>query len=67
MPKQFFKPVSPQWASQLTKRLYIEESVDEKFYEKTLFAKAVAEYIRGYLAACNTAFIFKKHTQRSFH
>jgi len=34
--------------------------------KNTLFAKAVAEYIRGYLAACNTAFIDLQETYTAF-
>ena len=62
----FFKPVSPQWASQLTKRLYIEGSVEEKFYKYTLFAKSVAEYIRGYLPVYDIAFIDLQEAYTAF-
>ncbi len=42
----FFNVLSPEWASKLMERIYIENSIEEKFYKYTLFAKASAEYIR---------------------
>jgi len=62
----FFKPISPQRASQLTKRLYIEDSIEEKFYKYTLLAKSVAEYIRGYLTAYDIAFIDLQEAYTAF-
>lgn len=42
----FIRPIAPQWAVELTKRLYIESSTEERFFKYTLLAKSVAEYIR---------------------
>ena len=42
----FFKPISPDWAVKIVERLYIENSLEEKFLKYTLLAKASAEYIR---------------------
>jgi len=41
----FFNVTEPVWASKLIDRIYIEESVEEKFYKYTILAKASAEFI----------------------
>ncbi|MEM1994359.1 MAG: glycogen/starch/alpha-glucan phosphorylase [Nitrososphaerales archaeon] len=43
----FFKPIEPEWAKQITERLYIERSLEEKFLKYTLLAKSSAEYIKS--------------------
>ena len=42
----FFNPTSPEWAAKLTDRLYIEKSIEERFYKYALLAEASEEYIR---------------------
>lgn len=42
----FLESVAPEWAKKLVDRIYIESSIEEKFYKYTLLAKAAAEYIR---------------------
>ncbi len=42
----FFKVSSPDWAIKIIERLYIENSLEEKFLKYTLLAKASAEYLR---------------------
>ncbi|MHC1636860.1 MAG: glycogen/starch/alpha-glucan phosphorylase [Candidatus Nezhaarchaeales archaeon] len=42
----FFNPTSPDWAVKLADRLYIEDSVEERFYKYTLLARASEDYIR---------------------
>jgi starch phosphorylase len=53
----FFKPVKPDWAQHLTERLYIENSLEEKFLKYTLLAKASAEYIKSTVGIENVEFI----------
>lgn len=53
----FFNVVSPNWASKLTERIYIENGVEEKFYKYTILAKAVAEYIRRNMRLEDIAYI----------
>mgnify|MGYP000353685477 FL=1 len=42
----FLESISPEWARKLIDRLYIEDSIESKFYKYTLLAKAAASYIR---------------------
>jgi starch phosphorylase len=42
----FFSVEEPEWAVRLTERLYIENSLEERFYKYTLLAKASETYIR---------------------
>lgn len=53
----FFKPLEPAWAQQLTDRLYIENSLEEKFLKYTLLAKASAEYIKRAIGVESVEFI----------
>jgi len=53
----FFKPVEPDWAQHLADRLYIEDSLEEKFLKYTLLAKASAEYIKTAVGIENVEFI----------
>ena len=41
----FFSVEEPEWAMRLTERLYIENSLEERFYKYTLLAKASETYI----------------------
>jgi len=45
----FFNPIEPSWVSCLTDHIYMEKSLEEKFYKYTLLAKASAEYVRQYI------------------
>lgn len=62
----FFKPISPSWASQLVDRLYIEGGLEDKFYKYTMFAKAVAEYIRENIPIYNISFIDLQEAYTAF-
>jgi len=42
----FLESIYPGWAKKLIDRLYIEDSIESKFYKYTLLAKAAASYIR---------------------
>lgn len=53
----FFEPTSPEWASKLVSRLYIESSVEERFYKYTFLAKSVAAYIRRNIDIENIKYI----------
>ncbi len=53
----FFNVISPEWASKLCERIYIENGVEEKFYKYTILAKAVAEYIRRSIRLEDIAYI----------
>ena len=53
----FFEAVSPEWASKLTEHVYIEESLEEKFYKYTLLAKASAYYIENVIGIDNVDYI----------
>ncbi|MCX8185944.1 MAG: glycogen/starch/alpha-glucan phosphorylase [Sulfolobales archaeon] len=62
----FLRPTSPQWASQLIDRLYIESSLDEKFYKYTFFAKSVAEFIRRNIPIYNITYIDLQEAYTAF-
>ncbi len=53
----FFEAVCPMWARKLTDRIYIEESVEEKFYKYTLLAKASAYYIENIIGVDNVDYV----------
>mgnify|MGYP000330091054 CR=1 FL=1 len=53
----FFEAVSPQWATQLTDRIYIERNLEEAFYKYTFLAKAAAAYIRRDVGLENVRYI----------
>ena len=42
----FFNVEEPEWAARLTERLYIEDTIEERFYKYTLLARASEAYIR---------------------
>jgi len=42
----FFNPISPEWTTKLTERLYIEENQEIRFFKYVLLAKSSATYIR---------------------
>jgi len=43
----FFEAINPDWAKALTDRLYIENSLDEKFYKCVFLARATAKFIES--------------------
>lgn len=53
----FFNILSPEWASRICERIYIENGVEEKFYKYTILAKSVAEYIKKTIELENIAYI----------
>lgn len=53
----FFKPIEPKWAEQISERLYIERSLEEKFLKYTLLARSAAEYIRNNIGIENVEYI----------
>lgn len=53
----FFSAERPEWAAKLTERLYIEDSVEERFYKYTLLAKASEAYIRRAIALDDIEYI----------
>ncbi|MEM2376676.1 MAG: glycogen/starch/alpha-glucan phosphorylase [Sulfolobales archaeon] len=62
----FLKPTSPQWTFKLVDRLYIEDSLDEKFYKYTFFAKSVAEFIRRNIPIYDITFIDLQEAYTAF-
>jgi len=53
----FFNVVEPAWASKIVDRIYIEDSIEEKFYKYTILAKAAAEYVRRSIGLEDIAYI----------
>ena len=49
----FLEPWSPRWAYNLTDRVYIEQTLEDKFYKYLLLAKGAAEYIRRVIGLNN--------------
>ncbi|MEM3437761.1 MAG: glycogen/starch/alpha-glucan phosphorylase [Nitrososphaerales archaeon] len=43
----FFEAIDPEWARVLTDRLYIENSLEEKFYKCVFLSKAAAKFIES--------------------
>ncbi|MEM3382774.1 MAG: glycogen/starch/alpha-glucan phosphorylase [Nitrososphaerales archaeon] len=43
----FFEAVDPKWARVLTDRLYIEDSLEERFYKCAFLSKAAAKFIES--------------------
>jgi starch phosphorylase len=43
----FFEAISPEWARVLTERLYIEKSLEEKFYKCAFLTRAAAKFIES--------------------
>lgn len=53
----FLSPQSPSWAYNLVDRVYIEPSLEDKFYKYLLLAKGAAEYIRSRIGLRNVEVI----------
>ncbi len=62
----FFKPLTPPWASQLVDRLYIEGSLEDKFYKYTMFAKSVAEFVKRNIPLYDVSFIDLQEAYTAF-
>lgn len=62
----FVKPTQPEWAVKLYSRLYIEDSVEERFYKYTLLARAAAEYLRRNVSVSDIAYIDLQEAYTAF-
>jgi len=49
----FFNPIKPGWARTLTRRVYIEDSEEERIYKYILLAKSSAKYIEEHIGIEN--------------
>jgi starch phosphorylase len=53
----FFNVLEPQWVTKFVDRIYIEDSVEEKFYKYTLLAKASATFMTRNTRLSDIAYI----------
>ncbi len=53
----FFSPISPDWAVKLCDRLYIEDSMEEKFYKYILLARCVAKFIADFIGVDKVRYV----------
>ena len=62
----FFEAISPYWVKALTDRLYIEGSLDEKFYKYVFLTKAAAKFIESKIGVENIDYIDLQEAQAAF-
>ncbi|NWG09318.1 MAG: glycogen/starch/alpha-glucan phosphorylase [Nitrososphaerales archaeon] len=62
----FFEATSPDWARSLTSRIYIEGSLEEKFYKNVFLAKVAKEFIENRIGVENTDYVDLQEAHAAF-
>jgi len=52
-----FEAICPMWARELTDRVYVDNSLEQKFLRYSFFAKAASHYIKKYIGLDNVSII----------
>jgi starch phosphorylase len=62
----FFEAISPHWVKASTDRLYIEGSLDEKFYKYVFLTKAASKFITSKIGIENIDYVDLQEAQAAF-